>query len=173
MIFEKPSTRTRISFDISMRQLGRDTIMLTGSEIQLDHSEIIADTTRVLSRFVDIVTLRTTIHHRMLELAQYAPISVINALTDNLHSCQILADMLTYEEYRRPIASKIFAWMRNRNNALHSLIEGTAFFNFHLRIATPKGSKPQEKFLHWAHKRRAHITLTQIPKNLLKMLTVL
>ncbi len=163
MIFEKPFTRTRISFDISMRQLGGDTIMLTGSEMQLGHSETIADIARVLSRFVDIVILRTTKHQRMLELAQYAQIPVINALTDDTHLCQILADILTYEEHRGPISSKIFAWMGDSNNVLHSLIEAAALFYFHLRIATSKGSEPQEKFIHWACKRGAHLTLTHNP----------
>ncbi|GAA5096995.1 ornithine carbamoyltransferase [Bartonella acomydis] len=168
MIFEKPSTRTRISFDISMRQLGGDTIMLTGSEMQLGHCETIADTARVLSRFVDIVTIRTTIHNRMLELAQYAQIPVINALTDDTHPCQILADILTYEEHRGPVANKIFAWMGDGNNVLHSLIEAAALFHFHLRIATPKGCEPQEKFIHWARERGAHITLTHNPQKAAK-----
>ncbi|WP_375703154.1 ornithine carbamoyltransferase [Bartonella sp. AD13SXNS] len=164
MIFEKPSTRTRISFDISMRQLGGDTIMLTGSEMQLGHSETIADTARVLSRFVDIVILRTTKHQRMLELAQYAQIPVINALTDDTHPCQILADILTYEEHRGPITGKIFAWMGDGNNVLHSLIEAAALFDFHLRIATPKGNEPQEKFIDWARERGACLTLTHNPQ---------
>ncbi|EJF79740.1 ornithine carbamoyltransferase [Bartonella doshiae] len=164
MIFEKPSTRTRVSFDIGMRQLGGNTIMLTGSEMQLGYSETIADTARVLSRFVDIITLRTTAHHRMLELAQYAQVPVINALTDDTHPCQILADILTYEEHRGPIAHKTFAWMGDGNNVLHSLIEAAALFDFHLRIATPKGSEPREKFVYWARERGAHITLTHSPQ---------
>ncbi|UNF43168.1 ornithine carbamoyltransferase [Bartonella krasnovii] len=164
MIFEKPSTRTRISFDISMRQLGGDTIMLTGSEMQLGYSETIADTARVLSRFVDIVILRTTKHQRMLELAQYAQIPVINALTDDTHPCQILADILTYEEHRGPITGKVFAWVGDGNNVLHSLIEAAALFGFHLRIATPKGSEPQEQFIHWAREWGAHLTLTHNPQ---------
>ncbi|MET3588964.1 ornithine carbamoyltransferase [Bartonella silvatica] len=168
MIFEKPSTRTRISFDISMRQLGGDTIMLTSSEMQLGHHETIADTARVLSRFVDIVTLRTTTHHRMLELAQYAQIPVINALTDDTHPCQILADILTYEEHRGAVANKIFSWMGDGNNVLHSLIEAAALFGFHLRIATPKGSEPQKKFVHWAREHGAHITLTHNPQQAAK-----
>ncbi|MBX4335370.1 ornithine carbamoyltransferase [Bartonella raoultii] len=168
MIFEKPSTRTRISFDIAMRQLGGDTITLTSSEMQLGYCETIADTARVLSRFVDIITLRTTIHHRMLELTQYAQIPVINALTDDTHPCQILADVLTYEEHRGPIAKKIFAWMGDGNNVLHSLIEAAALFNFHLRIATPKGREPQKRFIHWARERGAHITLTHNPRKAAK-----
>ncbi|ALE03361.1 ornithine carbamoyltransferase [Bartonella ancashensis] len=164
MIFEKPSTRTRISFDVGMRQLGGETIMLTGSEMQLGHSETITDTARVLSRFVDIILLRTTAHHRMLELAQSSCVPVINALTDDTHPCQILADILTYEEHRGPIAGKIFAWMGDGNNVLHSLIEATVLFDFHLRIATPKGNEPQEKYINWARERGAHITLTNNPQ---------
>ncbi|WP_455478817.1 ornithine carbamoyltransferase [Bartonella sp. B10] len=165
MIFEKPSTRTRVSFDVGMHQLGGHTIMLTGSEMQLGHSETIADTARVLSRFVDVITLRTTKHNRMLELAQYAQIPVINALTDDTHPCQILADILTYEEHRGPIYGKVFAWMGDGNNVLHSLIEAAALFGFHLHIATPKGSEPQEKFVLWARERGANIMLTHNPQN--------
>ncbi len=111
MIFEKPSTRTRVSFDVGMRQLGGETIMLTGSEMQLGRSEAIADTAKVLSRYVDAIMIRTTAHERMLELAEYATVPVINALTDDTHPCQIMADVLTYEEHRGPIKGKTFAWM--------------------------------------------------------------
>ncbi|AQX30059.1 ornithine carbamoyltransferase [Bartonella schoenbuchensis R1] len=138
--------------------------MLTGSQMQLSHSKIIADTARILSRFVDIITLRTTIHHRMLKLAQRVQIPVINVLTDDTHPCQILVDILTYEEHRGPIFSKIFAWMGKSNNVLHSLIEATALFNFHLRIVIPKSSKPQTKHVEWSRKRGAHITLTNDPQ---------
>ncbi len=111
MIFEKPSTRTRVSFDVGMRQLGGETIMLTGSEMQLGRSETIADTAKVLSRYVDAIMIRTTSHDRMLELAEYATVPVINALTDDTHPCQIMADVLTYEEHRGSIQGKTFAWM--------------------------------------------------------------
>ncbi len=113
MIFEKPSTRTRVSFDVGMRQLGGETIMLTGSEMQLGRSETIADTAKVLSRYVDAIMIRTTSHDRMLELAEYATVPVINALTDDTHPCQIMADVLTYEEHRGSIKGKTFAgWGR-------------------------------------------------------------
>jgi len=163
MIFEKPSTRTRVSFDVGMRQLGGETIMLTGSEMQLGHSETIADTARVLSRFVDIVTIRTTTHQRMLELAAHADIPVINALTDDTHPCQIMADILTYEEHRGPVAGKTFAFMGDGNNITHSFIEAAALFGFSLRIATPEGSEPQQKFVQWARERGAQILLTNDP----------
>lgn len=164
MIFEKPSTRTRVSFDVGMRQLGGETLTLTGSEMQLGHSETIADTARVLSRFVDIVTIRTTTHQRMLELAEYADIPVINALTDDTHPCQIMADILTYEEHRGPIAGKTFAFMGDGNNITHSFIEAAALFGFALRIATPEGSEPQQKFVKWARDRGAQILLTNDPQ---------
>lgn len=160
MIFEKPSTRTRVSFDVGMRQLGGETIMLTGSEMQLGHSETIADTARVLSRFVDIITIRTTTHDRMLELSEYATVPVINALTDDTHPCQILADILTFEEHRGSISGKTFSWMGDGNNVLHSLIEASALFNFKLKIATPQGSEPQQKYIDWARQHGADITLT-------------
>ncbi|WP_297323235.1 ornithine carbamoyltransferase [uncultured Bartonella sp.] len=160
MIFEKPSTRTRVSFDVGMHQLGGETIMLTGSEMQLGHSETIADTARVLSRFVDIIMIRTTAHSRMLELAEYSDVPVINALTDDTHPCQILADIMTFEEHRGAIAGKTFAWMGDGNNVLHSLIEGAALFGFKLRISTPQGSEPQQKYVDWARQRGADISLT-------------
>src|SRR5690606_28449368 len=103
MIFEKPSTRTRVSFDVGMRQLGGETIMLTGTEMQLGRSETIADTAKVLSRYVDAIMIRTTEHQRLLELTQHATVPVINALTDDTHPCQIMADIMTYEEHRGPV----------------------------------------------------------------------
>lgn len=168
MIFEKPSTRTRVSFDVGMHQLGGEAIMLTGSEMQLGHSETIADTARVLSRFVDIIMIRTTAHTRMLELAQYADVPVINALTDDTHPCQILADVMTFEEHRGPIAGKTLAWMGDGNNVLHSLIEASALFNFKLKIATPKGSEPQQKYVDWARQHGADILLTNDAKEAAK-----
>lgn len=160
MIFEKPSTRTRVSFDVGMRQLGGETIMLTGSEMQLGQSETIADTARILSRFVDIITIRTTSHARMLELACHACVPVINALTDDTHPCQIMADIMTYEEHRGPVRGRVFAWLGDGNNVLHSLMEATALFGFSLRIATPEGSEPQKKYMDWALARGGDVTWT-------------
>ncbi|WP_412058968.1 ornithine carbamoyltransferase [Bartonella sp. DGB2] len=166
MIFEKPSTRTRISFDLAMRQLGGDSIMLTGSEMQLGHSETIADTARVLSRFVDIIAFRTTHHERLLELTHSAHVPVINGLTDSTHPCQILADILTYEEHRGPITNKVFAWTGDGNNVLHSFIEAAALFQFTLRIATPIGSEPQHEYIKAAKARGAKIVLSHDPKEI-------
>ncbi|MFK4824378.1 ornithine carbamoyltransferase [Paenochrobactrum sp. BZR 588] len=160
MIFEKPSTRTRVSFDVGMRQLGGETLMLTGSEMQLGRSETIADTAKVLSRFVDAIMIRTTSHDRMLELAEHATVPVINALTDDTHPCQIMADILTYEEHRGSIEGKTFAWMGDGNNVLHSLVEGAARFNFNVNIATPEGSEPKQQYLDWALQNGAKIMST-------------
>lgn len=164
MIFEKPSTRTRVSFDVGMRQLGGETIMLTGSEMQLGRSETIADTAKVLSRYVDAIMIRTTTHDRMLELAEHATVPVINALTDDTHPCQIMADILTFEEHRGPVAGSTFAWMGDGNNVLHSLLEAAARFNFNVNIATPEGSEPQKKFIEWAKNNGADIMSTTNPQ---------
>ncbi len=150
MIFDKPSTRTRVSFDVGMRQLGGETIMLTGSEMQLGRDETIADTAKVLSRYVDAIMIRTTDHDRLLELQESATVPVINGLTDDTHPCQIMADILTYEEYRGDVRGKVFAWTGDGNNVLHSFIEAAVRFGFHLKYAVPAGSEPEERFLNWS-----------------------
>ncbi len=150
MIFDKPSTRTRVSFDVGMRQLGGETIMLTGAEMQLGRDETIADTARVLSRYVDAIMIRTTEHARLVELYEAATVPVINGLTDDTHPCQIMADILTYEEHRGDVRGKVFAWTGDGNNVLHSLLEASARFGFTLRFAVPEGSEPQERIVDWA-----------------------
>ncbi|WP_102961133.1 ornithine carbamoyltransferase [Mangrovicella endophytica] len=163
MIFEKPSTRTRVSFDVAMRQLGGETLFLSGTEMQLGRSETIADTARVLSRFVDAIMIRTTAHSRLSELAEYATVPVINGLTDETHPCQIMADLLTFEEKRGPLAGKTFAWSGDGNNVLASLVEASARFGFALRIATPEGSEPDMRHVARARKDGASILLTGDP----------
>ncbi len=150
MIFDKPSTRTRVSFDVGMRQLGGETLMLTGTEMQLGRSETIADTARVLSRYVDIIMIRTTAHERLRELADNATVPVINGLTDDTHPCQIMADILTYEEHRGPVRDRLFAWTGDGNNVLHSLVEASARFGLRLNVAVPPGSEPNAGFVDWA-----------------------
>ena len=120
MIFEKPSTRTRVSFEVAMRQLGGEVLMLTGSELQLGRGETIADTARVLSRYVDIIMLRTWDEDRLLEMAAAATVPVINGLTDSSHPCQLLADVMTFEEHRGPIGGRIVAWCGDGNNVARS-----------------------------------------------------
>ena len=158
MIFEKPSTRTRVSFDVGMRQLGGETIMLTSSEMQLGKSETIADTARVLSRYVDAIMIRTTDHRRLLELTDAATVPVINGLTDDTHPCQIMADLMTFEEHRGSVQGKTFAWSGDGNNILHSMLEASARFEFNVKIATPEGSEPQQKFVDWSRANGGSVT---------------
>ena len=159
MVFEKPSTRTRVSFDVGMRQLGGETIMLTGTEMQLGRSETIADTAKVLSRYVDAIMIRTTEHQRLLELTEHATVPVINALTDDTHPCQIMADIMTYEEHRGPVKGKLFAWTGDGNNVLHSLMEASARFNFRVNVAVPEGSEPAQEYVDWANANGGRVTV--------------
>jgi ornithine carbamoyltransferase len=160
MIFDKPSTRTRVSFDVGMRQLGGETIMLTGTEMQLGRSETIADTAKVLSRYVDAIMIRTTSHDRLVELTENATVPVINGLTDDTHPCQLMADILTFEEHRGSVAGKTFAWVGDGNNVLHSLMEASARFSFNVNIAVPQGSEPEARFVDWSRANGGTITLT-------------
>jgi ornithine carbamoyltransferase len=160
MIFEKPSTRTRVSFDVGMRQLGGETLLLSGSDMQLGSSETVADTARVLSRYVDIIMIRTMEHERLLEMAEYATVPVINALTDDTHPCQIMADVQTYEEHRGSIEGKTLSWVGDGNNVTHSLMEGAAQFGYSMNIGTPEGSEPEQRYVDWARKNGATINLS-------------
>jgi ornithine carbamoyltransferase len=164
MIFDKPSTRTRVSFDVGMRQLGGETIMLTGTEMQLGRSETIADTAKVLSRYVDAIMIRTTSHARLVELTENATIPVINGLTDDTHPCQLMADVMTFEEHRGPVAGKTFTWTGDGNNVLHSMLEASARFRFNLNIAVPEGSEPGDTFLDWARANGGRVHLTRSPE---------
>ncbi|WEX88234.1 ornithine carbamoyltransferase [Sinorhizobium garamanticum] len=159
MIFEKPSTRTRVSFDVGMRQLGGETLFLSGTEMQLGRAETIGDTAKVLSRYVDAIMIRTTDHRRLMELAEHATVPVINGLTDDTHPCQIMADIMTFEEHRGSVKGKTIAWTGDGNNVLHSLIEGSARFGYRMNMAVPLGSEPQDKFLNWARNNGGDILL--------------
>ena len=156
MIFDKPSTRTRVSFDVGMRQLGGETIMLTGTEMQLGRSETIADTAKVLSRYVDAIMIRTTAHERLLELTEHATVPVINGLTDDTHPCQLMADIMTFEEHRGPVAGKTFAWVGDGNNVLHSMLEASARFSFNVNIGVPEGSEPLDRYVGLGEAERRH-----------------
>jgi len=149
MIFDKPSTRTRVSFDVAMRQLGGDTLVLTGQEMQLGRGETIADTARVLSRYVDAIVIRTLDPADLQELARYATIPVINGLTKRSHPCQVLADVMTFEEYRGPIRGKRVAWTGDANNVLASWMHAAERFEFELRVATPAELAPKKSLLKW------------------------
>ena len=161
MIFDKPSTRTRVSFDVGMRQLGGETIMLTGTEMQLGRSETIADTAKVLSRYVDAIMIRTTSHERLLELTENAGVPVINGLTDDTHPCQLMADIMTFEEHRGSVAGKNFAWVGDGNNVLHSLLEASARFSFNLKVGVPEGSAPEQKYVDWARNNGGSVSFTK------------
>jgi ornithine carbamoyltransferase len=149
MIFDKPSTRTRVSFDVAMRQLGGEAIVLTGQEMQLGRGETIADTARVLSRYVDIIMIRTLDHDTLTELARYATVPVINGLTRRSHPCQVLADVLTFEEHRGPIRGKTVAWTGDANNVLASWMHAAERFEFRLKVATPPELAPKKWLLDW------------------------
>ena len=163
MIFERPSTRTRVSFDVGMRELGGETVMLTGEEMQLGRGETIADTARVLSRYVDAIMIRILDHDALKELAANATVPVINGLTKTSHPCQIMADILTFEEHRGPITGRTIAWTGDTNNVLASWIHASARFGFNLRIATPPELAPKVDIVNWARKNGASVHLTADP----------
>ena len=164
LIFEKPSTRTRVSFEVAVRQLGGDVIMLTGKETQLGRGETVADTARVLSRYVDAIMLRTDAHEKLVEMAKYATVPVINGLTADSHPCQLMADVMTFEEHRGPIAGQVIAWCGDGNNVARSWIEAAARFGFTLRLATPKELAPPANLIAWARTQGAKIELTDDPQ---------
>ncbi len=159
MIFEKPSTRTRVSFDVAMRQLGGDTIMLTGQEMQLGRGETIADTARVLSRYVDAIMIRILDADELQQLARHATVPVINGLTRRSHPCQVMADVMTFEEHRGSIEGRIVAWTGDANNVLASWMHAAERFQFELRVATPPELAPKKWMLDWAKKSGAAIAI--------------
>ena len=163
MVFDKPSTRTRVSFDVGMRQLGGETIMLTGKEMQLGRGESIADTARVLSRYVDAIMIRMLDHDAMRELAAHATVPVINGLSKLSHPCQVMADVLTFEEKRGPIAGRTIAWSGDANNVLGSWVHAASRFDFDLRIATPPELSPKDELMAWAKANGARIKVTSDP----------
>jgi ornithine carbamoyltransferase len=163
MIFDRPSTRTRVSFDVGMRELGGDTIMLTGAEMQLGRGETIADTARVMSRYVDAIMIRILDHDDMMEMARYASIPVINGLTKKSHPCQVMADVLTFEEHRGPIRGRTVAWSGDSNNVLASWIQAAQRFDFAINVATPPELSPPKMLLDWAKAQRVALTLTDDP----------
>jgi ornithine carbamoyltransferase len=163
MVFDKPSTRTRVSFDVAMRELGGETLMLTGQEMQLGRGETIADTARVLSRYVDVIMIRILDDGMMLELAEHATVPVINGLTKVSHPCQIMADVLTFEEHRGPIRGRTVAWSGDANNVLASWIQAAARLEFKLKIATPPELTPRPELMMWAKREGAQVVVTQDP----------
>nr|WP_244984889.1 ornithine carbamoyltransferase [Acetobacter persici] len=164
IILSKPSTRTRVSFEVGIRQLGGDAVILSPSDMQIGRGETITDTARVLSRFVDALVLRTGRTENLHELARAASVPVINGLTPSSHPVQILADILTYEEHRGPVKGRTFAWTGDGNNVLVSLIEGAVRFGFKLRAATPADMAPPQAVLDWARQEGGDVVLTTDPR---------
>ena len=165
MIFEKPSTRTRVSFEVAMRQLGGDVIMLSSGDMQWHRGETVADTAQVLSRYVDAIMLRTDNAGRLHEMARHATVPVINGLTNHSHPCQLMADVLTFEEHQGPIAGQVVAWTGDGNNVACSWIEAAVRFGFTLRIACPAELRPPQALLDWARAQGGKVELTSNPED--------
>jgi len=163
MIFEKPSTRTRVSFEVATRQLGGDTIFLDAADTQLGRGETVADTARVLSRYVDAIMIRTTASRKLEELVQHATVPVINGLTDASHPCQLMADVMTLQEQKAPLAGKIVAWSGDANNVAASWVHAAVRFGFALRLACPEELNPSPRLIAWAQQEGGRVTLTADP----------
>lgn len=162
-IYEKPSTRTRVSFEVGMNQLGGHVVTMNSADMQLGRGESIADTAQVLSRFVDILMLRANSHETLLELAEFAEIPVINGLTDLSHPCQIMADILTYEEKKGDIKGAKIAWVGDGNNVLNSWIQASAKFKFELCVACPEELLPPKDIIQTAIADGAQVTFCEKP----------
>jgi ornithine carbamoyltransferase len=170
MIFEKPSTRTRISFDIAAKQLGGSSIILNPDVIHYGKGdESIKDTAKVLSEYADIIMIRTSLHKNLTEFAKYSNIPVINGLSEQSHPCQIMSDILTFEEIKGNIKDKTITWLGDGdNNMSNSFIEASIKFGFKLNIGCPDKYKPSKNIIAWAKKNKANITITKNPSEAVK-----
>lgn len=163
LIFEKPSTRTRVSFDVGVRQLGGQTMVLSGKEMQLGHGETIADTARVLSRYVDLIMIRTFEEATLQEMAEYASVPVINGLTNRTHPCQIMADVMTYEEHRGPIKGKKVVWAGDGNNVCASFLHAAGQFGFDFTFTGPQTLDPEAEWLNFARTKGVNVAVERNP----------
>jgi ornithine carbamoyltransferase len=163
LIFEQPSTRTRVSFDVGVRQMGGETMVLSGKEMQLGHGETIADTARVLSRYVDLIMIRTFEEATLLEMAEHATVPVINGLTNRTHPCQIMADVMTYEEHRGPIAGRKVVWCGDGNNVCASLLHAAGQFGFDFTFTGPETLDPEPAFVGFARDKGRRVTIERDP----------
>ena len=169
MIFEKPSTRTRLSFDLAMRQLGGQTIVMNSQDMHLGKGEeTIEDTAKVISSFSDVVMFRTFAHNSLIELSKLLTVPLINGLTDHSHPCQLLSDVLTFEEIRGSIQGAKVAWVGDGNNVTNSAIEAAVQFDFQLNITCPKGYMPSKKILDWAKSKKGNIQIIADPVKAVK-----
>ena len=164
LIFEKPSTRTRVSFDVGVRQMGGETMVLSGREMQLGHGETIADTARVLSRYVDLIMIRTFEEATLVEMAEHATVPVINGLTNRTHPCQIMADVMTFEEHRGPIAGRKVVWSGDGNNVFASFAHASVQFGFDLTFTGPETLDPEREWLDLAAAKGRPITIDRNPE---------
>jgi len=163
LIFEKPSTRTRVSFDVGVRQMGGQSMVLSGSDMQLGHGETIADTARVLSRYVDMIMIRTFDESVLHEMAEYASVPVINGLTDRTHPCQIMADVLTYEEHRGSIKGKKVVWSGDGNNVCASFLHAAGQFGFDMVFTGPQQLDPEDEFVGLARSKGVSVSIERDP----------
>ncbi len=163
MIFEKPSTRTRLSFDIAMRQLGGQSIALNNNDLQTGRGEPVPDTAKVISRYADAIMLRTQKHETVTGFAAHATVPVINGLTDLSHPCQIIADIVTFEEAKGPIKGRKIAWLGDGNNVAASLMHAAVQFDFKLALACPPQLNPDKRVLDWVRRQGGDVTLTDDP----------
>jgi ornithine carbamoyltransferase len=163
MIFEQPSLRTRISFEVGIRELGGDPLMITGKEIELGEREAISDQARVLSRYVDAIMIRSLKHDLVVELAAHATVPVINGLTKTSHPCQVMADLMTYEEHRGAIRGRTVAWSGDSNNVLASWMHAAQRFDFRLNVAAPPELSPRRELMDWVRKHKADVRVMDDP----------
>ena len=163
LIFEKPSTRTRVSFDVGVRQMGGQTMVLSGKEMQLGHGETIADTARVLSRYVDLIMIRTYEEATLVEMAEHATVPVINGLTNRSHPCQIMADVMTYEEHRGPIAGRKVVWAGDGNNVCASFLHAAGQFGFDFTFTGPEPLDPEDRFVGFAREKGSTVIIERDP----------
>ncbi len=163
MIFEKPSTRTRVSFEVAAHQLGGTALFMDDASSQLGRGETVSDTARVLSRYVDVIMLRTDDPRKLRDLAEHATVPVINGLTDSSHPCQLMADVMTFEEHRGDIAGRVVAWCGDGNNVAQSWIHAATRFGFELRVASPEALQPAPSVVDWARDQGARILVTDNP----------
>ncbi|MGF1560842.1 MAG: ornithine carbamoyltransferase [Geminicoccaceae bacterium] len=163
MIFERPSTRTRVSFEIAIKKLGGDAVVLSAKEMQLGRGETVADTAHVLSRYVDAIMVRTDCHDKLLQLAESASVPVINGLSDRSHPCQVMADVFTFEERLGPIRKRKLAWIGDGNNVATSFIHAAQRFDFELAIACPQAHEPAAQVIAWAKERQARVSIVRDP----------
>ena len=164
LVFEKPSTRTRVSFDVGVRQLGGQPMALSGADMQLGHGETIADTARVLSRYVDAIMIRTFEEATLQELADHATVPVINGLTNRTHPCQIMADLLTYEEHRGPIAGRRVVWAGDGNNVCASFLHAAGQMGFDFTFTGPEVLDPEAEFVDYARSKGSDVRIERDPR---------